>query len=81
MNEGDWFPQKMCEIMSKTKYWCDVMSLTPPDGIFLKKMKEAIETISANAEQPVIIRMMFGNIVGMPVACTSVTESSTDIQR
>ena len=36
----DWFPVKMAEIMSKTTTWCDLMSLGPPDGIFLTKIKD-----------------------------------------
>jgi hypothetical protein len=38
----DWFPekmQKMSEIVSHTEVWCDVMSLAPPDGLFLVEMQ------------------------------------------
>jgi hypothetical protein len=35
----DWFPEKMSEIVSRTKVWCDVMSLAPPDGLFLVEMQ------------------------------------------
>lgn len=76
----DWFPQKMGEIMSRTKVWCDVMSLGPPDGLFMDAFKSALTTISENAqdrEMPVIIRLMFGNIVGMPVNCDAVMKELT----
>lgn len=76
----DWFPEKMAEIMSRTKYWCDIMSLGPPDGVFLEKMKEALQTIARSTmdhEKPVMIRMMFGNIVGMPVDCEKLLKELT----
>mmetsp|Transcript_66221 Transcript_66221/g.98117 ORF Transcript_66221/g.98117 Transcript_66221/m.98117 type:complete len:604 (+) Transcript_66221:72-1883(+) len=70
----DWFPGKMGEILSRTKVWCDVMSLSPPDGLFIEKFKEGLKIIYDNAEpgKVVTIRMMFGNIVGMPVNCEKV---------
>jgi phosphatidylserine/phosphatidylglycerophosphate/cardiolipin synthase-like enzyme len=81
LNEGDypnekvhdeWFPKRIAEIISKTETWCDVMSLSPPDGMFMDTMKEAIKTVAENAagkDAPVTIRLMFGNIIGMPVNC------------
>mmetsp|Transcript_10058 Transcript_10058/g.25177 ORF Transcript_10058/g.25177 Transcript_10058/m.25177 type:complete len:557 (-) Transcript_10058:37-1707(-) len=78
----DWFPAKMCEIMSRTQYWCDVCSLGPPDGLFMEKFKEALGNIAKTAadkdnDKPIIIRMMFGNIVGMPVNCDAVIHELT----
>mmetsp|Transcript_6628 Transcript_6628/g.8252 ORF Transcript_6628/g.8252 Transcript_6628/m.8252 type:complete len:227 (+) Transcript_6628:724-1404(+) len=58
----------------------DVMSLGPPDGLFMDEIKGALKTISDNAqgkESPVIIRMMFGNILGMPVNCEAVLKELT----
>lgn len=85
---SNWFPEKLCEIMSRTKYWCDIMSLGPPDGIFIEKMKEALENISNRArvldtetkmlKPPVVIRMMFGNLPGMPTNCNAVRDSLTE---
>lgn len=66
----EWFPIKMGEIMSRTQKWCDLLSLSPPDGLFLDKIIEALHTVAKNSigkEEPVVIRMMFGNIVGMPL--------------
>jgi len=65
---SDWFPQKMADIMKRTKIWCDVMSLGPPDGKFLEDMRDSITYIHRNADPdapPPVIRMMFGNIIGM----------------
>ena len=75
-----WFPEKMSEIVSRTEVWCDVMSLAPPDGLFLTEMKKALAAIADRALQslkPIIIRMMFGNIVGMPVNCRAVIKALT----
>ena len=71
----------MGEIMSRTEVWCDICSLSPPDGLFVDSLKEALETVTKNAagkEKPVIIRMMFGNIVGMPVNCRAVIKALTE---
>ncbi|KAG7370651.1 C2 domain containing protein [Nitzschia inconspicua] len=72
----DWFPEIMGEILSRTQVWADVMSLGPPDGRFMTAFQKALNKIAKNAEskdEPVIIRMMFGNIVGMPVNCNAVS--------
>jgi len=76
----DWFPQIMADIMTRTEVWCDVMSLGPPDGIFMDKFKEALQTLCEKAEgkeKPIHIRMMFGNIVGMPVNCNGLRKELT----
>jgi len=79
---SDWFPKKLGEIISKTRYWCDIASLGPPDGLFMEEMKKAISTVNQNAiergeENVVIIRVIFGNIIGMPVDCTAVLKELT----
>jgi phosphatidylserine/phosphatidylglycerophosphate/cardiolipin synthase-like enzyme len=76
----DWFPQKMGEILSRTEQWADVMSLGPPDGLFLEEFKKALSIIadrSLASLTPVIIRMMFGNIVGMPINCNAIIQDLT----
>jgi C2 domain len=72
----DWFPSAMGKILAKTQVWADVLSLGPPDGRFMTAFQNALVTIAKNAQgkkEPVIIRMMFGNIVGMPVNCNAVS--------
>jgi len=76
----DWFPEIMGDILSRTKVWADVLSLGPPDGRFMTAFQGALSKISENAadkDKPVIIRMMFGNIVGMPVKCDAVLNELT----
>jgi len=85
---SDWFPAKMCEIMSKTEVWCDILSLAPPDGAFVDTFKQALVTISERAREldpvtkmkkpPVVIRMMFGNLPAMPVNCDAVIKKLTE---
>merc|ERR1712151_1431443 len=55
---------------------------------FLEKMKEAIGNISARAQEvdlegvmfkpPVTIRLMFGNLPGMPTNCNALRDSLTE---
>lgn len=76
----DWFPQKVGEIISRTEHWCDVMSLGPPDGMFMESFQEALKVLHERAteEKPIVVRMMFGNIVGMPTNCNAVIKALTD---
>jgi len=77
----DWFPQNMAKIMSKTQVWCDVTSLGPPDGQFMTCFKEALGNICQTAskkEKPIIVRMMFGNIIGQPTNCEAVVNTLTE---
>lgn len=76
---SDWLPEKMGKILRQTKTWADVMSLSPPDGKFLEELRDAITHINRNSdgESPPVIRMMFGNIIGMPVNCTAVLKELT----
>lgn len=79
-SHSDWFPEKMGELIGRTEYWCDVTSLGPPDGKFLDCFKAGLATLaekSKEREHPVVVRMMFGNIVGMPVNCSSVIKALT----
>lgn len=74
----DWFPEIMGEMLSKTQVWADVLSLGPPDGRFLTAFQRALKTIAENAQgkdDPVVVRMMFGNIIGMPVNCNAVSRA------
>jgi hypothetical protein len=77
---SDWLAVQMADLLSKTTVWCDVMSLSPPDGLFMEKFQEALGTIaerSKTSEKNITIRMMFGNIVGMPVNCNKVLAKLT----
>jgi hypothetical protein len=63
---SDWLPEKMGAMLKLTKTWADVMSLSPPDGKFLDELRDAITHINRNADgnNPPVIRLMFGNIIG-----------------
>jgi len=76
----DWFPQKVEELIAQTEEWCDIMTLSPPDGIFLDAFKNGIKKIcekEVTMNQKRIIRIMFGNVVGQPVNCTHVIAEMT----
>lgn len=84
----DWFPESFKQIIERTQRWCDITSLGPPDGKFLERFTEAITTVAENnrrlnqslpdkEKRQVVVRMLFGNIVGMPVNCTAVIEELT----
>ncbi|KAL7533188.1 hypothetical protein ACHAXR_005090 [Thalassiosira sp. AJA248-18] len=79
-NNDDWFPDKLAEIIGRTQAWCDIMSLGPPDGKFLKAFQSALLTLanrSKTSKNPIVVRMLFGNIAGMPVNCNSVIKKLT----
>lgn len=81
---SNWFAEKMCDIMSKTTRWCDVMSLTAPDGYFLDQIKKALKNVCGKNEgsrvgkdTPIIVRFIFGNIIGRPVNCNKLIKELT----
>lgn len=79
-DNDDWFPEKLAGIIKRTETWCDVMSLGPPDGRFLTAFQDALQVLaerSKTSENPIIIRMLFGNIAGMPVNCNGVIKALT----
>lgn len=77
-HHSDWFAQKMGEILGRTEIWADVMSLAPPDGIFMEEFQTAIQKVAVRAHEnnkKVTIRMMFGNIIGMPLNCNALIKT------
>jgi hypothetical protein len=76
----DWFPTKLADIIQRTTKWCDIMSLGPPDGLFMTKFQEALHVLAVRSQkqnETIVVRIMFGNIVGMPVNCTVVIRELT----
>jgi hypothetical protein len=75
----DWLPEKVYEMINRTEEWCDVLSLAPPDGLFLDAFKKALKEICSRETvlSRITIRIMFGNIVGMPVNCNKLIEELT----
>jgi len=77
----DWFPCKMYDLIVKTEKWCDIMSLSAPDGMFMEKFHEALKFLvekPRDREKPerITIRMMFG-FMGTPVNCNAIIEELT----
>lgn len=95
----DWLPEKVCDIISRTRSWCDIVTLAPPDGLFLEKIKEAIQKIAVNSHSngemsngskkttrlettetyraPIVLRIIFANIIGTPVNCDAMIKKLT----
>lgn len=74
-----WFPENIGKAISKTEQWCDVLTLNPPDGPFMENVKKGLADICKREVviNRVVVRMMFGNIVGMPVNCNRLLEEFT----
>eukprot|EP00980_Cylindrotheca_fusiformis_P015997 scaffold4703_cov108-Cylindrotheca_fusiformis.AAC.5 len=66
-----WFPDKVAEVISTTEQWCDIMTLNPPDGLFMESIKKALADLCKQEVviNRIIVRMIFGNIIGMPCNC------------
>lgn len=80
-DHDDWFPEIMGKIIGRTKRWCDVLSLGPPDGRFMDSFKAALQKLAEKAddrEHVLTIRMCFGNIPGMPVNCNKIIKELTE---
>eukprot|EP00746_Dinoflagellata_sp_MGD_P013350 gnl/MRDRNA2_/MRDRNA2_128822_c0_seq1.p1 gnl/MRDRNA2_/MRDRNA2_128822_c0~~gnl/MRDRNA2_/MRDRNA2_128822_c0_seq1.p1 ORF type:complete len:586 (-),score=117.70 gnl/MRDRNA2_/MRDRNA2_128822_c0_seq1:144-1901(-) len=74
-------PKRMADVIAKAEHWVDITSLSPPDGKFITFFNDALTQLAQKAQdktEPIIVRMLFGNIVGMPVDCDSVVEAVTE---
>mmetsp|Transcript_43746 Transcript_43746/g.106076 ORF Transcript_43746/g.106076 Transcript_43746/m.106076 type:complete len:606 (+) Transcript_43746:139-1956(+) len=83
-HHDDWFPEKIGEIIAQTEQWCDVCSLAPPDGLFMAAFKKALADICDRELSlgRITIRILFGNIVGMPVNCNKlIAELTRDLPK
>eukprot|EP00928_Gymnodinium_smaydae_P020362 TRINITY_DN17870_c0_g1_i1.p1 TRINITY_DN17870_c0_g1~~TRINITY_DN17870_c0_g1_i1.p1 ORF type:complete len:645 (-),score=53.57 TRINITY_DN17870_c0_g1_i1:132-2066(-) len=75
---SDHLPLTMSKIVASANRWVDITSLSPPDGDFQKHLRDALTELahkSARNKHKVIVRIMFGNIVGMAVNTDAVLES------
>ncbi len=76
----DWFPQQLGGLISRTTRWCDILSLSPPDGRFLEEFQNSILALSQKkVDRPIILRLLFGNIVGSPIDCNSFIRELTRV--
>lgn len=82
VGHDDWFPAAMGEILSRCEYYADILSLRPPDGLFMEEFRSAIKKISAKKrDHTIIVRMMFGNVLAWPVNCeAAIQELTQEIQ-
>jgi len=78
---SDWLPTDLANLLAKTEVWCDFVSLSPPDGIFMNTIKKAIQTVaqrSKDTDKKIVLRFLFGNIFCVPVNCDAVMKAFTD---
>ena len=79
-HHSDWFPYKVGKLLEETQVWADVMSLSPPDGLFMDVFQNALSKIAQRGHRTntkITVRMMFGNIIGMPVNCNNLMKKLT----
>jgi hypothetical protein len=79
-NHDDWFPERIGEMIARTNEWCDIMTLAPPDGLFLVEIKKALATICSRSDSfggRVVVRFLMANIVAMPVNCKTLIDELT----
>jgi phosphatidylserine/phosphatidylglycerophosphate/cardiolipin synthase-like enzyme len=78
--DSNWLPTNMTYLLSQTQVWCDFMSLAPPNGLFLSQIKDALHIIANRCKvsgNKIVIRFMFGNVITVPVNCTSLIQELT----
>jgi hypothetical protein len=71
----EWFPKAIGEIISRTEEWCDILSLTPPEGLFLEEIEKALIHLCQKEQvlkRRITVRMMFGNVPGSNCNCHKV---------
>lgn len=80
-NHSNWLPDSIAGLLAKTEVWCDFASLSPPDGYFQKKVKEALCTLakkSQESDKKIVVRFLFGNIIAVPVNCNAIIKDFTE---
>jgi phosphatidylserine/phosphatidylglycerophosphate/cardiolipin synthase-like enzyme len=77
-NHSHWFPEKIGQLIARTEIWCDILNLSPPDGEFLTAYQHALLELHKK-DKPIVVRMMFGHIIGVPVNCTVVIRQLTEL--
>lgn len=73
---SDFFPKKMCEVISRATERVDFASLGPPDGKFLEQIAIALKTL-ADSGKSVTVRILTGNIIGMPTDNVALCQALT----
>eukprot|EP00746_Dinoflagellata_sp_MGD_P142371 gnl/MRDRNA2_/MRDRNA2_75349_c0_seq1.p1 gnl/MRDRNA2_/MRDRNA2_75349_c0~~gnl/MRDRNA2_/MRDRNA2_75349_c0_seq1.p1 ORF type:complete len:697 (+),score=158.91 gnl/MRDRNA2_/MRDRNA2_75349_c0_seq1:89-2179(+) len=75
-SHSDYFPQNMFDVITRAQEWVDITSLSQPDGKFTSKFAEAIQQLHESGNE-ITIRLLVGNIIGMPTDCDAVVEMLT----
>ena len=88
----DWFPEKIGEIISRTKVYCDILTLSRPNGKFVEAIKSGLKIVASNnmtdnnnsdsnsgmkKKPPIIIRILYARIPGFRSGCGDLLEELT----
>ncbi len=76
----DWFADVYGDLLAKTEVFCDFLSLSPPDGMFLEKIKASLAILAEKSRKSgnkIVVRFLFGSVIALPVQCTAVLEEFT----
>lgn len=73
---SDCFPEDVFNMMTKAEQWVDLTSLSAPTGKFCEKITAAIQQLHESGNE-VTIRLLFGNISGMPTNCEGLVQTFT----
>ncbi len=77
----NWLPETIADLLAKTEVWCDFLSLSPPDGLFMEKIKASLKELaekSKESDNKIVVRFLFGNIIAVPVNCDAVLKEFTE---
>mmetsp|Transcript_69570 Transcript_69570/g.137687 ORF Transcript_69570/g.137687 Transcript_69570/m.137687 type:complete len:730 (+) Transcript_69570:49-2238(+) len=73
-SHSDFFPEKMGEIIARAEAWVDITTLGPPTGKFIDFFAKAFKELHDKGNS-ITVRILFGNIVGMPTDCDAVVKA------
>ena len=77
----DWFAVALGDRLAQTEHFADVLSLREPDGRFLEEFRRAVTALARQKprqeQQPIVVRLMLGNVVAWPIDCERVVRDLT----
>eukprot|EP00929_Paragymnodinium_shiwhaense_P122078 TRINITY_DN9461_c0_g1_i1.p1 TRINITY_DN9461_c0_g1~~TRINITY_DN9461_c0_g1_i1.p1 ORF type:complete len:776 (+),score=186.07 TRINITY_DN9461_c0_g1_i1:79-2406(+) len=80
-DHSSFFPKRMYDVIVRAQEFVDFTSLSPPDGEFLETIQNALRDLYDNSKangNKVVVRILFGNLPGMPCDCNKLIKSFTE---
>jgi hypothetical protein len=74
-----WLAEGIGEMIVRTEQWCDILTLNPPDGLFVEEIRKALAKLCEREIilNRIVVRFMFGNIIGLPCNCNKLMADFT----